>query len=78
MAATPAAHPADTITPQQRAVLDRLAAGHVPAWLIVYPDGHGRSDRDAVQMNFVEHRAASGVEQFDIQFLGVEVSVIER
>ena len=39
MAATPAAHPAETITPQQRAVLDRLAAGHVPAWLIVYPDG---------------------------------------
>lgn len=32
-------HPEVVITPAQRAVLDRLAAGHIPAWLIVYPDG---------------------------------------
>ena len=37
MSLTP--HPADAITPRQRAVLDRLAAGHIPAWLVIYPDG---------------------------------------
>jgi hypothetical protein len=57
MDATPAAHPADTLTPQQRAVLDRLAAGHVPAWLIVYPDGMTATLQD--QGGAIKHAAGS-------------------